>query len=73
MAFLTYNLTTNEQEADESNVIGDRALSSVIRTLAFTLCASEVKENHPIQAEVVADAAILVRAFSQFYLSPQVM
>ncbi|KIL56589.1 hypothetical protein M378DRAFT_16983 [Amanita muscaria Koide BX008] len=46
--------------SSESNLMGDRALSSVIKALVFGSHVPETDESPLIPAEIVADAAILV-------------
>ena len=55
-------ILTNDQAASKSNMMGDVALSSVIKMLVFGLCVPETDESPLIPAEIVADAAILVCA-----------
>jgi hypothetical protein len=43
--------------------MGDKALSSVIRTLVFGSQVPAANKNPLIPADVVTDAAILVRVF----------
>jgi len=55
-------MLTNYQATSEPNEMGDGALSSVIKTLVFGSRVPEADESPLIPAEIVADAAILVRA-----------
>ena len=58
--FSTNNVLTKDQIASPSSALGDKALSSVIRTFLAKTCQKETEASTLISAEVVADAATLV-------------
>lgn len=55
------HILTNDQLSTGSSAIGDKALSSVIKALLPRACGMNTEGSNDISAELIADAATLVR------------